>query len=424
MPLKSTTNIDNQYLNDYIKDLKKWQSEIKNKDKEIKQSKLNKNDNSCLTDQQQSQQSQQPLTSSSSKDENIIDNTNESIKYKEKGNKLFGQQKYKESIEYYTLAIQLDSTNAILYGNRAMAYLKMKNYQQCEIDSTRCLNLDPTYTKAYHRRGIARVELKRFEEAIQDFKHLLKSDPSNKDTLIELNKATTLFKDQKEKEKLQKEIDDKLKKEKEEKEKKEKEEKPKIIQEIKNIQSSIITTPTLTSKSSNLVVEKQPQQQTQPQQPQPQPQQQQQQPQQKVLTLQERLNRMANLKAPIPKVAPKNSFEFEKVYLSFNNDLSQLYQYFKLIDPNQLPIVLGDALTPSLFSDIISILEKYYLLNKEFNLIFSILNNLLKINRMSLNIQFSSKSEKSSLKIIINSLNDCDTIEKSQVDYLLNKYTI
>ncbi|KAM9959862.1 hypothetical protein ACTFIR_000963 [Dictyostelium discoideum] len=414
MPLKSTTNIDNQYLNDYIKDLKKWQIEIKNKDKEIKQSKLNnnnKNDNS-MTDQQQ-----QPLTtpststsssssSSTSKADNIIDNTNESIKYKEKGNKLFGQQKYKESIEYYTLAIQLDSTNAVLYGNRAMAYLKMKNYQQCEIDSSRCLNLDPTYTKAYHRRGIARVELKRFEEAIQDFKHLLKSDPSNKDILIELNKATSLLKDQKEKEKQQKEIDDKLKKEKDEKEKekerKEKEEKSKIIQEIKNVQPppspSTPTTPitSTTSKSSNdLVVEQQPQPQTQPQQPQ----------QPKPLTLQERLNRMANLKAPIPKVAPKNSFEFEKVYLSFNNDLSQLYQYFKLIDPNQLPIVLGDALTPSLFSDIISILEKYYLL-------------------MSLNIQFSSKNEKSSLKNIINSLNDCNTIEKSKIDYLLNKYAI
>ncbi|EAL66022.1 hypothetical protein DDB_G0282885 [Dictyostelium discoideum AX4] len=400
MPPKSTTNIDNQYLNDYIKDLKKWQIEIKNKDKEIKQSKLynnnNKNDNST-TDQPQQQQQ---LTTSPSKPkaDNIIDNTNESIKYKEKGNKLFGQQKYKESIEYYTLAIQLDSTNAVLYGNRAMAYLKMKNYQQCEIDSSRCLNLDPTYTKAYHRRGIARVELKHFEEAIQDFKHLLKSDPSNKDILIELNKATSLLKDQKEKEK-QKEIDDKLKKEKEEKEekeRKEKEEKSKIIQEIKNVQQPTPITPitpitSTISKSSNLVVEQQPQTQ-QPQQP-------------KTLTLQERLNRMANLKAPIPKVAPKNSFEFEKVYLSFNNDLSQLYQYFKLIDPNQLPIVLGDALTPSLFSDIISILEKYYLL-------------------MSLNIQFSSKNEKSSLKNIINSLNDCNTIDKSKIDYLLNKYAI
>ncbi|KAK5579513.1 hypothetical protein RB653_009197 [Dictyostelium firmibasis] len=420
MPLKSTANIDNKYLNEYIKDLKIWQSEIKNKDKEIKQSKFN---NTTSTDQPppppppSSSSSTTSTTTISSKPNNIIDNTNESIKYKEKGNQLFGQQKYKESIEYYTLAIQLDSTNAILYGNRAMAYLKMKNYQQCEIDSTRCLNLDPTYTKAYHRRGIARVELKRFEEAIQDFKHLLKSDPSNKDTLIELNKATTLLNDQKAKEKQQKEISDKLKKDLDEKERKEKEEKPKIIQEIKNVQP--ITTPQLQTQTQ-IQTQTQTQKQTPPLTttttvPQSQP---------KTLTLEERLNRMANLKAPIPKVAPKNSFEFERVYLSFNNDLSQLYQYFKLIDPNQLPVVLGDALTPSLFSDIISILEKYYLSNKEFTLIFNILNNLLKINRMSLNIQFSSKSEKSSLKIIIDSLNDCNTIDKSQIDFLLNKYTI
>lgn len=91
--------------------------------------------------------------------------------------------------------------NAVVFANRAMAYLKLNKYacihtrtytvysasgcthargwpscllcggagrfKEAEADCDACLLLDPKYTKAYARRAMARRGLKRYTEAIQ-----------------------------------------------------------------------------------------------------------------------------------------------------------------------------------------------------------------------------------------------------------------
>jgi len=42
------------------------------------------------------------------------------------GNECFKERRYDEAIECYTQAIGLDSSNAVLYANRAMALLKQE----------------------------------------------------------------------------------------------------------------------------------------------------------------------------------------------------------------------------------------------------------------------------------------------------------
>eukprot|EP01132_Coremiostelium_polycephalum_P001239 gene1239-1563_t len=397
----SPTNIleNNQYLQSYLSDLKKWESEQRQKDRIFKENRittLNNNSSVKSTPPSSSSPTTATTTTTTTNKSNILDNTNEAIKYKDKGNQFFAQQKYKDAIEYYTLAIQLDSSNSILFANRAMAYLKLKNYNQAEIECTRSINLDPTYIKAYHRRGLARVELKKFDDSIQDFKFVLKHEPNNKDTQKELDNAiklkslqpSTTITPPPQQQQTKPTITPTP---------------PIVVPLNKNEENKTTTTPQepkiIETPSTNSKLEKpdlniqtlKPQTTT----PTPTPTTATTTTKSPQLSLQERLARLSNIKAPLPKSAPKNSFEFEKVYNSLQGDESSIYSYFKLIDPSNLPIILNEVLTPSLFTSIISILDKFYLVNKEFELIYQILENLLKINKITLMIiPFMSTDEK------------------------------
>ena len=49
---------------------------------------------------------------------------------KSEGNQFFSRGQYKEAIDKYSEAIELDSKNAILYANRAQCRLKLNEYVQ------------------------------------------------------------------------------------------------------------------------------------------------------------------------------------------------------------------------------------------------------------------------------------------------------
>ncbi|KAI9186537.1 hypothetical protein LWI28_018285 [Acer negundo] len=97
---------------------------------------------------------------------------------KELGNEYFKQKKFKESIDCYSRSIALSPT-AVAYANRAMAYLKIKRFQEAEDDCTEALNLDDRYIKAYSRRATARKELGKLKESIEDSEFALRLEPQN-----------------------------------------------------------------------------------------------------------------------------------------------------------------------------------------------------------------------------------------------------
>ncbi|KYQ99856.1 hypothetical protein DLAC_03809 [Tieghemostelium lacteum] len=380
----------NQHVRDYLLNLKQWKNSLSNNSSNISQSHTTSTP-------------PQPTTTVSGETkknrENVIDaptidNTAESLKLKEKGNQMFAQQKYKEAIEYYSMSIQLDSTNSVLYANRAFAYIKLKNYTQAEVDCNRCLNLDPRNLKAYHRRGIARKELKKYDEAISDFKYCITNEPSNKDSQLELTKCIELKSLEPPKQ-------------------------PKPQPSIVPIENTVskpspttpttkiqpVITPSTNTPSTNTAITPASIPTTI-----------------KTTSLEEKLSKMATIKAPVPKQPPRNSFEFERVYLSFQGDESLFYQYFKMIDPKHIPRIIDEALTPQLLTSIISILASHYLVNSEFELIYPILNNLLKISRMSINLSAMSKEDKQNLKLLIDALSG--KIAQDLVNELINKYQL
>ncbi|RIA98520.1 hypothetical protein C1645_95935 [Glomus cerebriforme] len=108
---------------------------------------------------------------------------------KETGNAFFKKGNYTMAIVHYGKAMELDPKEAVYVINRAMAYLKLKNWENAEIDCTSGLILHPDNPKALWRRGIARRELGKLEEAKKDLQDALRLEPNDKAVKEELDKV-------------------------------------------------------------------------------------------------------------------------------------------------------------------------------------------------------------------------------------------
>ncbi|KAG0229684.1 hypothetical protein BGW42_001390 [Actinomortierella wolfii] len=104
------------------------------------------------------------------------------------GNAAFKKGDYKKAIEHYTLCMKLDTSNSVYPINRAMALLKLERFAEVEADCTTGLKLDPKNVKALWRRGIARRSMGKLAEARGDFEAALKIEPTNKSVKDELAK--------------------------------------------------------------------------------------------------------------------------------------------------------------------------------------------------------------------------------------------
>tara|TARA_R110002050_G_scaffold108343_2_gene218999 strand:+ start:208 stop:489 length:282 start_codon:yes stop_codon:yes gene_type:complete len=67
---------------------------------------------------------------------------------KAKANELFKQHKFEEAIEAYTEALKFGD-NAILFSNRAYAWIKLDMMGAAMEDAHKAINTDPNYAKGY-----------------------------------------------------------------------------------------------------------------------------------------------------------------------------------------------------------------------------------------------------------------------------------
>ena len=59
-----------------------------------------------------------------------------------KGNEYMSSKEYMLAIDAYTSSVELDSTVAAVFSNRALAYLNVKDYERALDDADECLLLD------------------------------------------------------------------------------------------------------------------------------------------------------------------------------------------------------------------------------------------------------------------------------------------
>jgi len=107
---------------------------------------------------------------------------------KEKGNKFFAEHQYHKAVDFYTQAINADTTfsanvklGPILHSNRAAANLKIESYGSAISDAEKAIELDPKFVKAYYRKGSALIALNKYSDALKEFKHVIDIEPNNKE---------------------------------------------------------------------------------------------------------------------------------------------------------------------------------------------------------------------------------------------------
>ena len=99
---------------------------------------------------------------------------------KQKGNDALKENKVEEAVKIYSKALGIDPinvlTNAKLYFNRSIAYLKLKKVTEAIDDCSTAIKLDDTYIKAYLRRAKLYMDSEQYEEAIRDYETVCKKE--------------------------------------------------------------------------------------------------------------------------------------------------------------------------------------------------------------------------------------------------------
>ena len=96
---------------------------------------------------------------------------------KNEGNEFFKAARFKEALEKYNDAIDLNPEAAIYYCNRAFCHIKMENHGCAIEDAGVALELDRQCAKAYYRRGAAYMALAKYKKALKDYSSLKQLKP-------------------------------------------------------------------------------------------------------------------------------------------------------------------------------------------------------------------------------------------------------
>ena len=94
-----------------------------------------------------------------------------------RGNAKYQSGEYKEGIEDYNQAIELNPQYAEAYNNRGNAKKRLGEYKEAIKDYNQAIELNPQYAKAYYNRGNAKKRLREYKEAIQDYSEAIELNP-------------------------------------------------------------------------------------------------------------------------------------------------------------------------------------------------------------------------------------------------------
>ena len=98
---------------------------------------------------------------------------------KNQGNLLFSSGNFEEAVDVFTLAINADPTNAVLYSNRSAAFASLKQWSEAVEDAKKTTELRPEWGKGWSRLGAALQGQGSFKDAHDAFVNGLEFDPTN-----------------------------------------------------------------------------------------------------------------------------------------------------------------------------------------------------------------------------------------------------
>lgn len=289
---------------------------------------------------------------------------------KELGNEFFKQKKFNEAIDCYSRSIALSPT-AVAYANRAMAYLKIKRFQEAENDCSEALNLDDRYIKAYSRRSTSRKELGKLKESIEDAEFASRLEPQNQEIKKQYGEVKALF----EKEILKRvsgatgvfaqgaqKSGHTIKS-------------GPVIHSVSSSSRKVAEVRTIPAKKSHKVSK--------------------QELEESVQELAARAAGLAKTEAAKNIAAPNSAYQFEVSWRGLSGDRNLQTHLLKVTPPAMLPRMFKNALSASMLMDIVRCVATFLI--EDMNLAIRYLEDLTKVPRFDMIIMCLSSTDKSEL---------------------------
>ncbi|KAF8110454.1 hypothetical protein N665_0083s0021 [Sinapis alba] len=96
------------------------------------------------------------------------------VRTRDRGNNLYGSERYTEASAAYAEGLKFDPYNATLFGHRADCFFKVGMWESSIEDCSHALLILPSYTKARRQRAASYSKLERWAEAVSDYEILRK----------------------------------------------------------------------------------------------------------------------------------------------------------------------------------------------------------------------------------------------------------
>ena len=93
------------------------------------------------------------------------------------GNAKYESRKYKEAIECYSEAIELNPQYVVAYNNRGVVKSSLGEIEEAIKNFNKAIELNPQYAEAYYSRGNAKSYSGEHEEAIKDYNKAIEFNP-------------------------------------------------------------------------------------------------------------------------------------------------------------------------------------------------------------------------------------------------------
>lgn len=111
---------------------------------------------------------------------------------KELGNQCVRNGNFTEAILHYTHAILLQPNDPILYSNRSLAFLKVKQLYHANVDAEKAIQLKPDWAKPYFRKAEVHVRAGQYDTALLAYGRALQLQPNDSNILNAAKRAAAL----------------------------------------------------------------------------------------------------------------------------------------------------------------------------------------------------------------------------------------
>ena len=100
------------------------------------------------------------------------------------GDLLRSEKLYKDSLDCYQKALELEQSNASTFLGQGVALGKLERYEEALASFEKAIDLDPESVDAWKNRGAALGSLERYEEALESLQKALGLDPESVDAWV------------------------------------------------------------------------------------------------------------------------------------------------------------------------------------------------------------------------------------------------